>query len=54
MIVFILNLLWKMYNQDPVAPGYFMFSIVAIMCVIVIVDAIKDSIKDGKKNKNKS
>ena len=43
-----------MYNQDPVAPGYFMFSIVAIMCIIVIVDDIKDSIKDGKKNKNKN
>jgi len=42
-----------MYGQDPVEPGYFMFSIVAIMCVIVIVDSIKDYIKDVKKNKNK-
>jgi len=36
-----------MYNQDPVAPGYFMFSIVAIMCVIVIVDAIKDALENS-------
>ena len=42
-----------MYPQDPVESGYFMFSIVAIMCVIVIVDSIKDYIKDVKKNKNK-
>ena len=42
-----------MYTQDPVEPGYFMFSLVAIMCVIVILDSIKDYIKDVKKNKNK-
>ena len=42
-----------MYPQDPVEPGYFMFSLVAIMCVIVIVDSIKDYIRDVKKNKNK-
>ena len=37
--------------QDPVGPGYFMMTIVVIMCIIVIVDIIKDEIK---KTKNKS
>jgi hypothetical protein len=37
--------------QDPVGPGYFMMTIVGIMCVIVIIDIIKDEIK---KTKNKS
>jgi hypothetical protein len=37
--------------QDPVGPGYFMITIVGIMCVIVIIDIIKDEIK---KTKNKS
>ena len=36
--------------QDPVGPGYFMFTLVGIMCLIVIIDAFKDA----KKNKNKS
>lgn len=40
-----------MYTEDPVGPGYFMMTIVAIMWVIVIIDIIKDEIK---KTKNKS
>jgi hypothetical protein len=43
-----------MYTQDPVEPGYFMFSLVIIMCVIVIIDSVKDYIKNVKKTKNKS
>ena len=39
-----------MVPQDPVGPGYFMFDLVGVMCLIVIVDAIKDV----KKNKNKN
>ena len=38
-----------MVPQDPVGPGYFMFALVGIMCLIVIIDAIRDV----KKNKNK-
>ena len=37
--------------RDPVGPGYFMISLVGIMCLIVIVDIIKD---EFKKNKNKN
>jgi hypothetical protein len=36
--------------QDPVGPGYFMFVLVGIMCLVVIIDAFKDV----KKNKDKS
>jgi uncharacterized membrane protein len=36
--------------QDPVGPGYFMFVLVGVMCLIVIIDAFKDV----KKNKNKN
>lgn len=39
-----------MVPQDPVEPGYFMFALVGVMCLIVIIDAIKDV----KKNKNKN
>ncbi len=35
--------------QDPVGPGYFMFALVGVMCLIVIIDAFKDV----KKNKDK-
>lgn len=40
-----------METQDPVGPGYFMFTLVGIMCLIVIIDIIKDVCK---KDKNKS
>ena len=40
-----------MVPSDPVGPGYFMISLVGVMCLIVVVDLIKDEIK---KNKNKS
>jgi hypothetical protein len=40
-----------MVPSDPVGPGYFMISLVGVMCLIVIIDLIKDVVKE---NKNKS